>query len=128
MFSCIKILGEVLERLDSASRSGHSPFATLIAKEKDKRQMIQLAVDAHNPGVYCLNVPELTLEVYRGVRRLLSQKCGEKFVADKPPSDRSFGYLTVTVTRDDVIDLVISLLEKMGFSTDLILMLEEFTE
>jgi len=128
MFRFIKILGEVLERLDSASRNGRSPFATLIAEEKDKRQTIQLAVDAHNPGVYCLNVPELTSEAYREVRRLLSQKCGEKFVADKPPSDRSFGYLTVTVTRDDVIDLVISLLEKMGFSADLTLMLEEFTE
>ncbi len=128
MFRCIKILGEVLERLDSASRNGHSPFATLIAKEKNKRQTIQLAVDAHNPGVYCLNVPELTLEVYREVRRLLSQKCGEKFVADKPPSDKSFGYLTVTATRDNIIDLVISLLEKMGFSKDLTLMLEEFTE
>jgi len=128
MFRCIKILGEVLERLDSASRNGHSPFATLIAKEKNNKQTIQIAVDAHNPGVYCLNVPELTSEAYREVRRLLSQKCGEKFVADTPPSDISFGYLTVTVTRDNVIDLVISLLEKMGFSTDLTLMLEEFTE
>ncbi|HDM89457.1 MAG TPA: hypothetical protein ENG65_05650, partial [Candidatus Bathyarchaeota archaeon] len=87
MFRCIKILGEVLERLDSASRNGHSPFATLIAKEKNNKQTIQIAVDAHNPGVYCLNVPELTSEAYREVRRLLSQKCGEKFVADTPPSD-----------------------------------------
>ena len=58
MFRFIKILGEVLERLDSASRNGRSPFATLIAKEEDKRQTIQLAVDAYNPGVYHLNVPE----------------------------------------------------------------------
>ena len=128
MFRFIKILGEVLERLDSASRNGRSPFATLIAEEKDKRQTIQLAVGAYNPGVYCLNVPELTSEIYREVRQLLSQKCGEEFVTDKPPNDRSFGYLTVTATRDNIIDLVISLLEKMGFSVNLTLTLEEFTE
>lgn len=128
MIGCFEILCDVLKRLDSASKNGRSPFATLIAEEKDKRHMIQLAVDAYNPGVYHLNVPELTLEIYREVRQLLRQKCGEKFVTDKPPSDRSFGYLTVTATRDNIIDLVISLLEKMGFSMDLTLMLEEFTE